>query len=164
MVEAKPKSYKERQREARAAARAKRAQRLESLRADTVSIECDLIDPGPVDRLIKAPNVSLEGTGRRRRSVSVNLGGGFETRVAHGNARRVAEGRQGVGRVRAHGRRQNPSDDKLLGRREVILPNQVLEVAVVGKQVGLVRVDKPVAYLDIDDTRLVKADYGPATN
>jgi hypothetical protein len=34
----------------------------------------------------------------------------------------------------------------------VILPNQVLEVAIVGKQVGLVRVDKPVAYLDIDDT------------
>jgi hypothetical protein len=28
----------------------------------------------------------------------------------------------------------------------------VLEVAIVGKQVGLVRVDKPVAYLDIDDT------------
>jgi hypothetical protein len=25
-------------------------------------------------------------------------------------------------------------------------------VAIVGKQVGLVRVDKPVAYLDIDDT------------
>ena len=43
---------------------------------------------------------------------------GFETRVPHGNARRVAERRQGVGRVRAHGRRQNPSDDKLLGRRE----------------------------------------------
>ena len=35
---------------------------------------------------------------------------------------------------------------------KVILPNQVLEVAIVGKQVGLVRVDKPVAYLDIDDT------------
>ena len=35
---------------------------------------------------------------------------------------------------------------------KVILPYQVLEVAIVGKQVGLVRVDKPVAYLDIDDT------------
>jgi hypothetical protein len=32
----------------------------------------------------------------------------------------------------------------------VLLPNQVLEVAVIGKQVGLVRVDKPIAYLDID--------------
>jgi hypothetical protein len=30
---------------------------------------------------------------------------------------------------------------------KVILPNQVLEAAVIGKQVGLVRVDKPVAYL-----------------
>jgi hypothetical protein len=29
---------------------------------------------------------------------------------------------------------------------KVILPNQVLEVAVVGKQVGPVRVDKPIAY------------------
>ena len=35
---------------------------------------------------------------------------------------------------------------------KVILPNQVLEAAIIGKQVGLVRVDKPVAYLDIDDT------------
>ena len=43
----------------------------------------------------------------------------------------------------------------------VILPHQVLEVAIVGKQVGLVRVDKPVAYLDIDDTGLVGAGYGP---
>ena len=42
---------------------------------------------------------------------------------------------------------------------KVILPNQVLEVAIVGKQVGLVRVDKPVAYLDIDDTGL--AQSGP---
>jgi hypothetical protein len=46
---------------------------------------------------------------------------------------------------------------------KVILPNQVLEVAVIGKQVGLVRVDKPVAYLDIDDTVLVEAGYGPET-
>ena len=46
---------------------------------------------------------------------------------------------------------------------KVILPNQVLEVAIVGKQVALVRVDKPVAYLDIDDTGLVDAGYGPET-
>jgi hypothetical protein len=45
--------------------------------------------------------------------------------------------------------------------RKVILPNQVLEVATIGKQVGLVRVDKPIAYLDIDDTGLVEAGYGP---
>ena len=44
---------------------------------------------------------------------------------------------------------------------KVILPNQVVEVASVGKQVGLIRVDKPVAYLDIDDTGLVGAGYGP---
>jgi hypothetical protein len=37
---------------------------------------------------------------------------------------------------------------------KVILPNQVLEAAVIGKQVGLVRVDKPIAYLDIDETSL----------
>jgi hypothetical protein len=47
---------------------------------------------------------------------------------------------------------------------KVILPNQVLEVATIGKQVGLVRVDKPIAYLDIDDTGLVAAGYGPETN
>ena len=34
----------------------------------------------------------------------------------------------------------------------VILPHQVLEIAIVGEQVRLVRVDKAVAYLDIDDT------------
>jgi len=44
---------------------------------------------------------------------------------------------------------------------KVILPDQVLEVAIVGKQVALVRVDKPLAYLDIDDTGLVEAGYGP---
>ena len=43
----------------------------------------------------------------------------------------------------------------------VILPNQVLAVASIGKQVGLVRVDKSVAYLDIDDTGLAEAGYGP---
>src|SRR5262249_18391503 len=35
---------------------------------------------------------------------------------------------------------------------EIIWPNQVLEVAVIGKQVGLVLGDKPIAYLDIDET------------
>jgi hypothetical protein len=44
---------------------------------------------------------------------------------------------------------------------KVLLPNQVLEVAVIGKQVGLVRVDKPIAYLDIDETGLIEAGYGP---
>ena len=43
----------------------------------------------------------------------------------------------------------------------VIWPNQVLEVATIGKQVGLVRVDKPIQYLDIDDTGLMSAGYGP---
>ena len=38
---------------------------------------------------------------------------------------------------------------------KVLLPNQGLEVAIVGKQVGLVRVEKPVAYLDIDETSLL---------
>jgi hypothetical protein len=38
---------------------------------------------------------------------------------------------------------------------KVILAHQVLEVAIIGQQVGLVRVDKPIAYLDIDDTGLV---------
>jgi hypothetical protein len=38
----------------------------------------------------------------------------------------------------------------------VIWPSQVLEVAVIGKQVGLVRVDKPIAYLDIDETSLLR--------
>jgi hypothetical protein len=39
---------------------------------------------------------------------------------------------------------------------KVILANQVLEVASVGKQVALVRVDKPIAYLDIDETSLLR--------
>ena len=42
--------------------------------------------------------------------------------------------------------------------------NQVLEVAIIGRQIALVRVDKPIAYLDIDDTGLVEAGYGLATN
>ena len=46
---------------------------------------------------------------------------------------------------------------------KVISPNQVLAVASIGKQVGLVRVDKSVAYLDIDDTGLAEARYGPVT-
>ena len=46
---------------------------------------------------------------------------------------------------------------------EIIFPSQVLEVAIIGKQVGLVLVDKPIAYLDIDDTGLVEAGYGPVT-
>jgi hypothetical protein len=51
-----------------------------------------------------------------------------------------------------------------LGRSQgVILPNQVLEMAIVGRQVWPVRVDKPIAYLDIDDTGLVEAGYGPVT-
>jgi hypothetical protein len=37
----------------------------------------------------------------------------------------------------------------------------VFEVASIGKQFGLVRVDKPIAHLDIDDTGLVEAGYGP---
>jgi hypothetical protein len=44
---------------------------------------------------------------------------------------------------------------------KVIWASQVLEVATIGKQVGLVCVDKPIAYLDIDDTGLVEAGYGP---
>ena len=44
---------------------------------------------------------------------------------------------------------------------KVIWAHQVLEVAVIGKQVGLVRVDKQLAYLDIDDPGLVEAGYGP---
>ena len=46
---------------------------------------------------------------------------------------------------------------------KVISPNQVLAVASIGKLVGLVRVDKSVAYLDIDDTGLAEAGYGPVT-
>ena len=42
---------------------------------------------------------------------------------------------------------------------KVTSPNQVLEVAIVGKDVALVRVDKPIAYLGIDDTGLVEACY-----
>ena len=43
---------------------------------------------------------------------------GFETRVPHGNARDLAEGRSHCCRARTPGRRQNPSDDNDLGRHE----------------------------------------------
>ena len=46
---------------------------------------------------------------------------------------------------------------------KMILPNQVLEVAAIGKPVGLVRVDKPIAYLDIDDIGLIEAGCNPQT-
>ena len=46
---------------------------------------------------------------------------------------------------------------------KVILANQVLEVAIIGKQVGPVRVDKPIAYLDIDDIGLIEAGCNPQT-
>ena len=81
----------------------------------------------------------------------------------HGNARRVLKAdrvsvvfeRIADGKIRVT--TSSWADAK------VILPNQVLEAAIIGKQVGLVRVDKPVAYLDIDDTGLVGAGYGPET-
>ena len=44
---------------------------------------------------------------------------------------------------------------------KVIWPHQVLEVAIVSKQVALVRVDKPVAYLEIEDTAWLKQVTGP---
>jgi hypothetical protein len=43
----------------------------------------------------------------------------------------------------------------------MILPHQVLEVAIVSKQLALVRVDKPVAYLEIEDTAWLKQVTGP---
>ena len=45
-------------------------------------------------------------------------------------------------------------NEPALGRTQEFA-NQVLEVAVLGTQVGLVRVDKPIAYLDIDETSLL---------
>jgi len=39
----------------------------------------------------------------------------------------------------------------------------VIEAAVIGKPVGLVPVDKPIACLDIDDTGLVEAGCNPET-
>ena len=46
---------------------------------------------------------------------------------------------------------------------KMILPNQVLEAVVIGKPVGLVRVEKPIGYLDIDDTGLVELARVPET-
>ena len=45
----------------------------------------------------------------------------------------------------------------------MIFPNQVLEVAVFNDEVGLTPAGHPMAYLDIDDTGLVEACYGPET-
>jgi hypothetical protein len=47
--------------------------------------------------------------------------------------------------------------------KKMILPNQVLEAVVIGKPVGLVRVEKPIGYLDIDDTGLVELARVPET-
>ena len=41
----------------------------------------------------------------------------------------------------------------------MILPDQVLEVAIVDRQVGLVRATKPIEYLDINDDGLAAAGY-----
>jgi hypothetical protein len=41
-----------------------------------------------------------------------NRGVGFDEGGTHGNARHIAEGRQGVGDVRTPSGRENPSDDK----------------------------------------------------
>jgi len=46
---------------------------------------------------------------------------------------------------------------------KVIRPSQVLEAAMIGKQVGWVQVDKPIAYPDIDDTGLVETGCSPET-
>ena len=43
------------------------------------------------------------------------------------------------------------------------VPMQMAEGRRLARQVGLVRVDKPIAYLDIDDSGLVEAGYGPET-
>jgi hypothetical protein len=64
----------------------------------------------------------------------------FEPRVTYGNARNPLEGtvvfeRLEDGKIRV---RTSPWDDA-----KVILANQVLEVAIIGKQVGLVQVDSP---------------------
>ena len=57
---------------------------------------------------------------------------GFETRVPHGNARRVAERRQGVGRVRAMADGKIRVTTSSWDDAKVIWPNQALEVAMVG--------------------------------
>jgi hypothetical protein len=50
-----------------------------------------------------------------------------------------------------------------LGRREADFAQSGARGGEHRKQVGLVRVDKSVAYLDIDDTGLAGAGYGPVT-
>ena len=97
--------------------------------------------------------------------------GNYETRVPHGNARDIAEE---AGEILLKADKvtvtfERTAEDKIRvtttswDDAKVIWPNQVLEVATIGKQVGLVRVDKRIAYLDIDDTGLVEAGYGPVT-
>jgi hypothetical protein len=66
---------------------------------------------------------------------------GFGTRGTHENARDLAEGRPHRFGTRKAGRRQNPSGGNDWDDAKVISPNQVLEVAVIGKQVRLIRVD-----------------------
>jgi hypothetical protein len=86
---------------------------------------------------------------------------GFETRVPDGNARNPHEIRQGFGRVRTHRRRQNQSDDKLLGRRE----DDFAQSGALGCMIGKGRLgwsgSTSRAYLDIDDTGLVEAGCRP---
>ena len=45
--------------------------------------------------------------------------------------------------------------------REILLKADRIVVALERKQVGLVRVDKPIAYLDIDDTGLGGCELRP---
>jgi hypothetical protein len=49
-------------------------------------------------------------------------------------------------------------DDAVIARR-----NEVLEIAMVDDLPALVKATKPIEYLDIDDTGLVEAGYGPET-
>ena len=88
----------------------------------------------------------------------------FETRVGPGNAREVLLKADKVTVTF-----ERTAEDKIRvtttswDDAKVILSNQVLAVASIGKQVGLVRVYKSVAYLEIDDTGLAEARYGPVT-
>jgi len=45
-----------------------------------------------------------------------------------------------------------------LGRREGDFGKAGARGTIVGKKVGLVRVEQPIAYLDVDHTGLVEAD------
>ena len=58
-------------------------------------------------------------------------------------------------------RRQNPRDDNDLGRREGDFAQSGARGGEHRQAGGVVRVDKSVAYLDIDDTGLAEAGYGP---